>query len=69
MHLYKHCDYLPLLAKITYSYASESCKDPILDSIQGGGGGSLPGENFDGDNFDRGKISPPPRILRLVVIY
>ena len=37
------------------------------DIIQGGG--SLPGDNFDGDNFDRGKISPPPGILRLVVIY
>ena len=23
----------------------------------------------DGNNFDRGKISPPPGILRLVVIY
>ena len=37
--------------------------------IQGGGGGSSPGDNFDGDNFHRGKFSPPPGILRLVVIY
>ena len=32
-------------------------------------GGSSPGDNFDRDNFDRGKFSPPPGILRLVVIY